>query len=352
MCQLNDYKTINYLNNQKMKKIYLTVMVAAVALTACDKSETLKDVKGQQQEIAFNPVNMPATKAPIETAAFPDDNIIYVSASNNKTKFFEAKTFKKDGAVWKNYVGAVQTPIYWPLGGAGSFDFLAYSTTLAATAVWGDGNLGTDDDVAGNVTITYPANYALPAAGIMATQDDLLYATTSSSSRNTALPIDFKHALAWVNFMVKSNIPVDIKKIELVNVYTEGKFTIDQTQNTPVTSWDFAGATASDKAILNYVDETTLNTIAGVDIDGTTKLVNTDYAFGDKGILLPAQPIPNFKITYDLGEGDLEYIVNQPRGTWENGKKYTYKIAITFNEITLAPTVTVYDAVTDMPINL
>lgn len=335
-----------------MKKIYLTVMVAAVALTACDKSETLKDVKGQQQEIAFNPVNMPATKAPITTTAFPDDNIIYVSASNNKTKFFEAKTFKKDGTVWKNYVGAVQTPIYWPLGGAGSFDFLAYSTTLAATAVWGDGNLGTDDDVAGNVTITYPANYALPAAGIMATQDDLLYATTSSSSRNTALPIDFKHALAWVNFMVKSNIPVDIKKIELVNVYTEGKFTIDQTQNTPVTSWDFAGATASDKAILNYVDETTLNTIAGVDIDGTTKLVNTDYAFGDKGILLPAQPIPNFKITYDLGEGDLEYIVNQPRGTWENGKKYTYKIAITFNEITLAPTVTVYDAVTDMPINL
>lgn len=335
-----------------MKKIYLTVMVAAVALTACDKSEILKDVKGQQQEIAFNPVNMPATKAPIETAAFPDDNIIYVSASNNKAKFFEAKTFKKDGTVWKNYVGAVQTPIYWPLGGAGSFDFLAYSTTLAATAVWGDGNLGTDDDVAGNVTITYPANYALPAAGIMATQDDLLYATTSSSSRNTALPIDFKHALAWVNFMVKSNIPVDIKKIELVNVYTEGKFTIDQTQNTPVTSWDFTGATASDKAILNYVDETTLNTIAGVDIDGTTKLVNTDYAFGDKGILLPAQPIPNFKITYDLGEGDLEYIVNQPRGTWENGKKYTYKIAITFNEITLAPTVTVYDAVTEMPINL
>lgn len=336
-----------------MKKIYLTVMVAAVALTACDKSETLKDVKGQQQEIAFNPVNMPATKAPIETAAFPDDNIIYVSASNNKTKFFEAKTFKKDGAVWKNYVGAVQTPIYWPLGGAGSFDFLAYSTTLAATATWGDGNPATDDDVAGNVTITYPANYAVPAVGVKATQDDLLYATTSSASRNTALPIEFKHALAWVNFMVKSNINVNIKKIELVNVYTEGKFTIDQTQNTPVTSWDFSTAVASDKGILTYTDESTDNVYASFDIDGSAgHETATDHAFGDKGILLPAQPIPNFKITYDLGEGDLVYTVNQPRGTWENGKKYTYKIAITFNEITLEPTVTVYNAVTDMPINL
>ena len=335
-----------------MKKIYLSVLAAAVTFTACDKSETLNVENSKQQEVAFAPVTPPATKAPIATAAFPDDNTIFVSASNNKAKFFEAKTFKKDGLVWKNYVGAVQTPLYWPLGGTGSFDFLAYSTTLGATAVWGDGNPATEDDVAGNVTITYPANYALPAAGVMATQDDLLYATTSSASRNTALPIDFKHALAWVNFMVKSNIPVDITKIELVNVYTEGDFTIDQTQNTPVTSWDFSGATASDKAILNYVDETTLNTIAGVDIDGTTNLVNTDYAFGDKGILLPAQPIPNFKITYDLGDGALEYIVNQPRGTWENGKKYTYKIAITFNEITLAPTVVIYDTVTDMPINL
>lgn len=334
-----------------MKKIYLSILAVAVAFAACDKSENQIE-KGQQAEISFNPVNRPATKAPVTTAAFPDDNTIYVSASNNKNKFFEAKTFKKDGAVWKNYVGAVQTPIYWPLGGAGSFDFLAYSTTLAATGTWGDGDPLVDDDVAGKVTIAYPANYALPAAGIMATQDDLLYATTSTASRNTTLPIEFKHALAWVNFMVKSNIPVNIKKIELVNVYTEGKFTIDQTQNTPVTSWDFTGAIAGDKAILYYTDDATLNTIAGVDIDGTINLVNTDYAFGDKGILLPAQPIPNFKITYDLGEGDLVYTVNQPRGTWENGKKYTYKIAITFNEITLEPTVTVYNSVTDMPINL
>lgn len=336
-----------------MKKTFLFVLATATMIVACDKSEFINE-KGQQQgEVAFSPVNQPATKAPITTAAFPDDNIIYVSASNNKAKFFEAKTFKKDGLVWKNYVGALQTPIYWPLGGAGSFDFLAYSTTLAATAVWGDGDPLTDDDVAGSVTITYPANYTAPAVGVKATQDDLLYATTSSASRNTALPIEFKHALAWVNFMVKSNINVNIKKIELVNVYTEGKFTIDQTQNTPVTSWDFSTAVASDKGILTYTDESTDNVYASFNIDGTAgHETATDHAFGDNGILLPAQPIPNFKITYDLGEGDLVYTVNQPRGTWENGKKYTYKIAITFNEITLAPTVVIYDTVTDMPINL
>ena len=333
-----------------MKKIYLSVLAAAVAVTACDKSETINVENGKQQEIAFSPISMPATKAPIIDTDFPDDNTIYVSASNNKAEFFSGKTFKKSGTVWKNYDNGAGdfSPIYWPLGGTGSFDFLAYSTTLAATAVWGDG--GVPNDVAGKVVITYPDNYGTPGVTTK-TQDDLLYATTSSSSRSTALPIDFKHALAWVNFMVKSNIPVNITKIELVNVYTDGKFTIDQTQNTPVTSWDFFGPTG-DKAILNYVDESTANTVAGVDIDGTTKLINTDYAFGDMGILVPAQPIPNFKITYDLGSGALEYIVNQPRGTWENGKKYTYKIAITFNEITLAPKVVIYDAVTDMPINL
>ena len=334
-----------------MKKIYLSVLAAAVAVTACDKSETINVENSKQQEIAFSPVNQPATKAPITTAAFPDDNTIYVSASNNKAEFFSGKTFKKSGTVWKNYDNGAGdfSPIYWPLGGTGSFDFLAYSTTLGATAVWGDG--GVPNDVAGKVVITYPDNYGTPGVTTK-TQDDLLYATTSSSSRSTALPIDFKHALAWVNFMVKSNIPVNITKIELVNVYTDGKFTIDQTQNTPVTSWDFTSTTAGDKAILNYVDESTDNTEAGVNIDGTGKLINTDYAFGDMGILVPAQPIPNFKITYDLGSGALEYIVNQPRGTWENGKKYTYKIAITFNEITLAPTVTIYDTVTGMPINL
>ncbi len=330
-----------------MKKIYLSILAVAVAFAACDKSENQIE-KGQQAEISFNPVNRPATKAPVTTAAFPDDNTIYVSASNNKNKFFEAKTFKKDGAVWKNYVGAVQTPIYWPLGGTGSFDFLAYSTTLAATAVWGDG--GVPNDVAGKVVITYPDNYGTPGVTTI-TQDDLLYATTSSSSRSTALPIDFKHALAWVNFMVKSNIKVNIKSIELVNVFTEGIFTIDQTSNTPQTSW--TPGTRGDKAILTYTNDATPNVLASFDIDGSAgHEVGDDHAFGDKGILLPEQPIPNFKITYDLGEGDLVYTVNQPRGTWENGKKYTYKIAITFNEITLEPTVTVYNAVTDMPINL
>ena len=334
-----------------MKKIYLSVLAAAVAVTACDKSETINVENGKQQEVAFSPVNQPATKAPIETAAFPDDNTIYVSASNNKAKFFEAKTFKKSGAVWKNYdeLATAFSPIYWPLGGTGSFDFLAYSTTLAATAVWGDG--GVPNDVAGKVVITYPDNYG--TAGVTKkTQDDLLYATTSSSSRSTALPIDFKHALAWVNFKVKSNINVNIKSIELVNVFTEGTFTIDQTSNTPQTSWT-AGA-KGDKAILSYTDDSTPNVVASFNIDGSAgHETATDHAFGDNGILLPAQPIPNFKITYSLdGATDLVYVCNNVRGTWENGKKYTYKIDITFNEITLAPTVVSYDEVTDMPINL
>ena len=107
-----------------MKKIYLSVLAAAVAVTACDKSETINVENGKQQEVAFSPVNQPATKAPIETAAFPNDNTIYVSASNNKAKFFEAKTFKKDGLVWKNYDESATafSPIYWPLGGTGSFE--------------------------------------------------------------------------------------------------------------------------------------------------------------------------------------------------------------------------------------
>lgn len=334
-----------------MKKVYLSLLAAAIAVTACQNSDLLQSNNiDQENEISFDPVNMPATKAPISTTAFPDANVIYVSASNNKAEFFQGKTFKKDGTEWKNFVGAAHTPIYWPLGGAGSFDFLAYSTTLAATATWGDG--GTPNDVAGKVVIDYPANYTVPAAGVQATQDDLLYATTSSTSRNTALPIEFKHALAWVNFMVNSNINVNIKKIELVDAYTEGEFTIDQTSNTPQTSWDFTSATASDKAILNYVDESTDNAVATLNIDGSTYATGTDYAFGDMGILVPAQPIPNFKITYDAGDGDLEYTCNNVRGTWENGKKYTYKIAFTFNEVTLAPTVTVYTVVADMPINL
>ena len=343
-----------------MKKIYLSVLAAAVAVTACDKSETINVENSKQQEVAFSPVNQPATKAPVETGAFPDDNTIFVSASNNKAEFFEAKTFKKDAVagVWKNYVGAVQTPLYWPLGGTGSFDFLAYSTTLAgATAVWGDG--GTPNDVAGKVVITYPDNYGTPGSTTK-TQDDLLYATTSSTSSNAALPIEFKHALAWVNFKVLSNIHVNIKKIELVNVFTEGVFTINQTSNTPQISW--TPGTKANKAILTYKDDATTNKTASFNIDGSAGHEVGDptdpsdphyFDFGDMGILLPAQPIPNFRITYSLdGINDDVYVCNNVRGTWENGKKYTYKLAFSFNEITLTPTVIQYDAVTDMPINL
>ena len=85
-----------------MKKIYLSVLAAAVAVTACDKSKTINVENGKQQEIAFSPISMPATKAPIIDTDFPDDNTIYVSASNNKAEFFSGKTFKKSGAVWKN----------------------------------------------------------------------------------------------------------------------------------------------------------------------------------------------------------------------------------------------------------
>ena len=78
-----------------MKKFYLSVLAAAVAVTACDKSETINLQENKQQEVAFSPISMPATKAPISTTAFPDDNTIYVSASNasgaTKKKFFEAK---------------------------------------------------------------------------------------------------------------------------------------------------------------------------------------------------------------------------------------------------------------------
>ena len=122
-----------------MKNSFLYLLVAGVVFASCAKSETVNSVK----EVSFEPASIPATRAAVATTAFPDDNVIYVSASNNKTKFFEGKTFKKDGTVWKNFEGAVQTPLFWPLGGAGSFDFLAYSTTLDATAVWGDGDPAT-----------------------------------------------------------------------------------------------------------------------------------------------------------------------------------------------------------------
>ena len=101
------------------------------------------------------------------------------------------------------------------------------------------------------------------------------------------------------------------------------------------------------------MDDDTENVLASVDIDGSVNALDTDHAFGDMGILLPAQTIPNFRITYSTdGVNDLVYVVNSVRSTWENGKKYTYKFAMTFNEITLDPSVTLYDESTGMPINL
>lgn len=343
-----------------MKKLFVLSCVALATLASCSKSEDIEAPQAQK-EIAFS-VATDKSRAPIAGSEFPTSLSMYVSAYNSVSKdYFKNVEFKHNDDSWK-------AGMYWPINGV--TNFLAYAFTPAAdtqtTAVmnatkakWGDTS---DANWAQQVTFDFgdkslcyaPATVdGSTVADPMTPYVDLLYASGEQAKEKVYTPVSmtFKHTGAWVVFNVKlgsvlTGAKVTLNSFQLAKLFKGGKVVVDNTTYAGAkASWDFSGVTAADYDVESF---TTLKQLKADTKDSQGNVTaKGDYTFG---AIIPEQNQTAIKFEYTLASSDednpaftaqtatYEYPLSR-FDKWEMGKKYTYNITITFNEITITPSV-------------
>ena len=245
-----------------MKKLFLLVPVAALAMTACT-SESTESVGAAQQpkEIAFTALAQPGTRAAADTyqyaidgTDFPHDLNMYVAAyqvSPTATNYFAGTQFVYNNAggasASSGYWGGA-TAKYWPLAPA-YINFLAYANVTGTAAFDG----------------TTPASQAvITQTDNSSAQTDLMYAigngavTQSDNTLTFPAKVDmqFKHAQAWMDFYVKAYSTVEtaitINSITLTGAKYSGTYTITHTNYGANAGQSVAGVWSSTGSQGNY----------------------------------------------------------------------------------------------------
>ena len=341
-----------------MKKL-IVLFSAVAALAACSKNEVVPAVSGENVEISYKVA--PRTKA--DPQAFDTKNVFaswayYLpngkSWDANRTEAKEyisnSEISFKDG-VWKDK----DISHYWPNGG--SLTFFAYSLNR--------NNLELKHEETGH---TYPieCHNADNAYGINATIDlkenknlDLLVAEIAKDrTQNEKLyslngvPTLFKHKFSRIQFAVKkkaeyTGATITLNSIILNNVAYTGHycqfnketgndtFTQDYCKEGDVrasiiyTTTDFAVTSATNYAPVTETDETNYiympQDFKNVTEEGKIATIEVKYTVTDKeGISKTYTKTLKVKDIFD---------------SWKIGKRYTFNLMFSLNEINWAPAV-------------
>ena len=329
-----------------MKRFLLMAVAATAMLTACEKTEMVPN--GDAQEISFVAVNKTATKVPVEGTAFQDgDNMAvaaYIVEGTTPNDFFGYTLFEKEtGAT--NWTG--QPARYWPLT-TSKINFLAVTKTGG----------GVD-----KTTVTFnETNYASGATVKLVgnktyNQNDLMFAagqgTHTQGGAYNAVPMVFKHALAWINFNVKTTTPTDgctitVNSITLNSAVFKGTLTLTNNQYSATT-----GTVSTDNisAVWTPGNAESLKVPNAVGSDAAAAVtLNAEYQlFGNGLLVVPDGYADSFTINYTLTQKDntaniYDYTYDLPDGSWKMAKKYFYNINIDLTEIEVAPEVDSWEA--------
>lgn len=332
-----------------MKKFFLLVPVAALAMTACtsESNEFVGDSQQQAREIAFSALTQPNTRAAVDGTAFPTTLDMKVAAyqveatGGSAGAYFNATTFKyqyKGGSASGSgsYWGG-ETAKYWPLTEA-YINFLAIANANSDNATGVTWTYSTD----GKVTIIMSDNSSA--------QRDLMYAKgegeVTRSGNNLTFPdkvdMEFKHAQAWIDFKVKANSTVEeaitVNSITLTGAKYNGTYTVTHTAYNASTGQSVAGAW------------TALGDPQNIAVPGWTPatLSSSDFATVGDGLMI----VPNDAATGDFTSFTINYTYDGKTYTYtytpastqvEQAKHYIYEITFKLHEILINPTVEDWD---------
>ena len=332
-----------------MKKIFFFVAIAALALTACQKSETVS-VSNDQAEVGIVAFNKVMTKAqggytawkgdqtafqaivdPDRTTETVEDYLpliasAYAEVSGND--FFVGKKFTRvenSDDPTKSFWHA-NPKIYYPLGGE-TYNFVAYTDgDLGLTASW---------DGAKKCTIEVTND---------ATQKEVLYASTTTPTdvNNPTASLSFQHSQAWINvtYALSGDSAIDgnfkVTGLEWKNVYDAGEFIIEDGA-TLEGKWNFFTQVAKDVKMSDKVCG--ISTSAKVSDNALTKddIVSTNMLF-------PAQKHTGFVLNYTIGDENQPFSYEKviDESEWVAGKKYIYNIRVIIHEVTFDPEISVW----------
>lgn len=330
-----------------MKKLFLLVPVAALAMTACT-SESTESVGAAQQpkEISFTALAQPGTRAAVDGTTFPTTLDMKVAAyqveatGGSAGVYFDATPFKyqyaggaSNSSVNASYWGGDPAK-YWPLTAA-YINFLAIANANAdnATGVsWGSNK-------ADQVTIVMSDNSSA--------QRDLMYArgdgeVTFNSSTNaltfpTKVDMEFKHAQAWIDFKVKAKTTTEtaitVNSITLNDAVYNGTYTVTHTAYNAKTGQSVAGAwtaLGSGQAIAVPGWSATALTTSFATVGNGLMIVPDDAATGD---------FTSFTINYTFDGKTYEYTYTPASTQVEQAKHYIYEITFQLHEIFINPTI-------------
>ena len=226
--------------------------------------------------------------------------------SGASQSFFQDQKASKSGNIWYAS-GDMQA---WPTDGA--LSFYAYAPYQHASL-----SLQGSDDVTKNKTLRYVASTSLGS------QPDLIVAKSenisrTSSSANSAVQLEFSHALTAITFSVSADmIPGTVKSITVKNVSGQGDYNIS------TGTWGSLGAASASYAISLGSSGAGIAVKAGESkalTDGSSALLMVPQTFA-------AGSSAQIEMVFHDGNKDRTVTASLAGTSWAAGKHITYVLS-------------------------
>ena len=359
-----------------MKTNQLILAAALVALAACGKENLdLNRQDNLDNEIGFNVVNKKATKANNEIitgTTYATDNTFKVwgwksdaadyseFAEDDASNFMSNLTISwNDGhdharaEAWRN----AEHYYYWPFVGKIAFLAVHPSTVAPSTTGW---------DATNDKPKATFADYTIAAGNKTV---DLMLADNDGSKTAAALPLVFNHALAQIQFRIRTNsdysadVTFAVNSVTINNIdlsgdlaYANGAF--EWTDNAAQTeNWAYYATSQNAAYPTDGLD-------ANAALYGDANLMIPQLAYnpvaqvgepGDPGYVAPVAGTTitiNYTMTPATGAAQTNNVVVSAPQAWVAGKKYIYTLNFRLDEILFSPTATDWVDVVVSTINI
>lgn len=349
-----------------MKKL-IVLFSAVAALAACSKNEVVPAVSGENVEISYKVA--PRTKA--DPQAFDTKNVFaswayYLPSGKSwETNFKEAQIYiGKDGeegatisygnSVWKDQT----TSYYWPK--EGNLTFFAYSLNSSSLT----DKSGTDTHF---TCLNHDSQYGIFGTLNLDTHPNTDFLVADIASDKTAnekvynfngVPTLFKHKLSRVKFAVKkkSDYPgatITLNSItfkNLVNGMTYTQYQNDEAKGI-IPDYMYPGTARSDQEYTKTDFEVSSSTaFAPVPDANEVRYIYIPQNFKD---ITDADKIATIEVKYTVtlkkGTSETDKGISETYSktlnvkdifnSWEMGKRYTFNLIFSLDEIKWAPAV-------------